>query len=310
MKRTLLVTLFVILIIQSTEAQQDAMFTHYMFNTQAINPAYSGSRQALSVTGLHRSQWVGFDDAPVIQTFTLNSPILSTKTGLGLSFINDKAGPLKNTGFSIDFAYHMKVSRKAKLAFGLKAGMNMVSAPLTELKITDADDIVFRSNIQSKMLPNFGFGLYYYMPNFYLGLSAPKLLENNFVDNTSTSINEFSNEQKHFYFIAGTVFDISRNIKLKPTTFIKYTQSAPIQGDVTASFIFNEKLMLGAMFRTGDAVGILAGINITNQFTVGYSYDWSYTNKTFTYNAGSHEIMLRYDFIFENKKMIRSPRYL
>lgn len=310
MKRILLIIIPILLSIGSSFAQQDAMFTHYMFNTQEINPGYAGSREALTVTGLHRSQWLGFKDAPVTQTFTLNSPIFSYKTGLGISFLNDVAGPLKNTGFSLDFAYRIKLRKKAYFAFGLKAGLSMLSAPLTNLKIIDTDDVVFQSDIQSKMLPNFGFGLYFNKPKYYLGLSIPKLLENNFVDNTSTSVNEFSNEQKHFYFIAGTVFDISSNIKLKPTTFIKATASAPIQGDITASFIFYEKVMIGGMFRTGDALGVLAGLNLTSQFTLGYSFDWSYTNKTFTYNAGSHEIMLRYDFVFENRKMIRSPRYL
>jgi len=291
------------------KAQQDAMFTHYMFNTLAVNPAYAGSRDALTITGLHRSQWVSFPGAPVTQTLTLHTPLAYENTGVGLSFVNDKIGPVNKTSFYADFSYKIKVTEKASLAFGLKGGLNLMNNNLSELNLDDAADPAFAANIQSKLLPNFGFGMYYYTDRYYVGLSVPKLLENDFVANTTSGGTNLTSEHRHYFFIAGSVFDLSENIKLKPTVFLKVNNGAPVEGDVTASFIFNDKFSIGGMFRTGDAVGILAGINITDQFTLGYSFDWSFTNTTMVYNGGSHEIMLRYDFIYKNEEKIRSPRY-
>jgi type IX secretion system PorP/SprF family membrane protein len=306
--------LLLLLVIASStvKAQQDAMFTHYMYNTLAVNPGYAGSRDALTVTALHRSQWVGFDGAPTTQTLTLHSPMLNNKMGIGLSVLNDKIGPTNTTAFYLDLAYAIKVSEKAKLAFGLKGGINVMKADLNSKvnpTLDQQNDPSFESNYKSKILPNFGFGIYYYLPKFYVGVSTPKLLENNFKGNTTTGTTNLISEKRHYFLIAGAVFKINDNVDLKPTTFVKVTNAAPIEADLTASFIFNKKFLLGGMFRTGDALGVLIGYNFTDQFHAGYSFDWSYGNKTFKYNQGSHEIMLSYDFIYKDKQKIRSPRY-
>jgi len=278
--KKLITILLVIISGYNVQAQQDAMFTHYMYNTLAVNPAYAGSRDALTITGLHRSQWVGFDGAPITQTLTAHTPIFSENIGLGLSVINDKIGSNNTTSLYADFSYRIKVSKKAFFSFGLKGGMNMVNDNLTSLNLHEQNDIAFLNNVQSKLLPNFGFGVYYYSDKFYAGISIPKLLENNFANNTISGTTNLASEKRHYFLIAGTVFNINENIKFKPTTFVKITNGAPVEGDLTASFIFNEKFWLGAMFRTGDALGLLAGLNITNQMALGYSFDWSYTNTT------------------------------
>lgn len=295
----------------AVSAQQDAMYTHYMFNTLAINPAYAGSRDALTVTGLHRSQWVGFEGAPVTQTLTLHSPVFNDKIGLGLSVLNDKIGPTNTTSFYADFAYKIRVSEKGKLAFGLKGGINLMQGEINTLKLGDANDQSFVNNIESDLLPNFGFGIYYYTLKWYIGASTPKLLENSFSTNTSTGGTDVFGEQRHYFLIAGAVFNLnsSGSVKIKPTTFVKLTNGAPAEADLTAMFIFQDKVELGAMYRTGDAIGLLLGYNFSNQLRFGYSFDWSMVNTTFKYNNGSHEVMLRYDFIYKDKAKIRSPRY-
>lgn len=289
-------------------AQQEAMFTHYMFNTLAVNPGYAGSRDALTVTGIHRSQWVGFTGAPVTQTITLHSPIFREELGVGLSIVNDKIGPTNMTSFYGDFAYRMKVGEKSKLAFGLKGGLNLMQSGLNSLEINQQGDPSFQNNTQSKALPNFGFGLYYSHPKYYVGLSTPKILQNKFSDNTSGD-QRLNSEIRHYYFIGGAILNLTDDIQFKPTTFVKATSAAPLEADLTASLVFNNLFWGGIMFRTGDAFGLLAGINVTNQFQVGYSFDWSFGLKSGKYNGGSHEIMLRYDFVFKDKEKIRSPRY-
>ena len=301
----------VICSVSKTFAQQEAMFTHYMFNTLAVNPAYAGSRDALTFTGLHRSQWVGFEGAPITQTITLHSPILNNKIGLGLSVLNDKIGPVQSTTVNADFAYKIQVGKKANLAFGIKGGLNMRSAGLSSLKLDNQLDDSFTNNVQKDLLPNFGFGMYYSRERFYAGISTPSMLESNFTTKSVAGSIAFASEARHYFVILGTVFNLTNNgsIKLKPTTLIKVTNGAPIEGDVTTVFLFNDKFWLGAMYRTGDAAGLLMGYNITDQFSVGYSFDWSFTNSTGKYNSGSHEIMLRYDFIYTDQSKIRSPRY-
>lgn len=290
-------------------AQQAPMYTHYMYNTLSVNPGYAGSRDALTVTALHRSQWVDFKGAPITQTITMHSPLRNPHIGLGLSLLNDKIGPTNNTSVVADFAYIMKLTQKSKLALGLSAGANIWQANLSALQLDVQADPSFQNNIHNHATPNFGFGAYYSRERFYAGISTPNLLENNYsvvkLENGNTLVGK---EQRHYFFIAGTLLKLTDNLALKPTTLVKVTPAAPVQADLTASFIIMKKLLIGGMFRSGDAVGALVGFDITEQFHVGYSFDWSYGLKTSKYNQGSHEIVLRYDFILIDKKQIHSPR--
>lgn len=295
-------------------AQQDAMFTHYMYNTLGVNPGYAGSRDALTATLLHRNQWASFDGAPKTNTLTLHTPLFNDKVGVGFSFINDNVGPIKNNSINIDLAYRLPVNDKATLAFGLKGGANIMSGDLIELDLDEDQDNAFGQNIGSEFLPNFGFGLYYYTDKFYIGASAPKLLENDF--ETMQGVNTpgaAASQARHYFFIAGTVFDLTQSIKLKPTTFLKVTEAAPVELDLTGTLIFNDKFNAGLMWRSNDALGVLLGLNVTEQLMFGYSFDWSYRSDwnsvEKTIQRTSHEVMLRYDLIFKGEEKIRSPRY-
>jgi len=290
-------------------AQQDPMFTHYMYNTLAVNPAYAGSRDALSVTALSRIQWVGFNGSPNTQTLTVNAPLENEHVGLGLSVMNDKLGITNNTSFKADFAFIMKTSEKSKLALGLSAGISMFNANLSSMQLNQQNDPIFQNNITNQLAPNFGFGAYYYRERFYAGISVPSLVQNGFsVINQSLGKTTVGKEQRSYYAIAGTMLRLTDNIDFKPTAFLKITSSAPVQADVTTSFVIMKRLMLGAMFRTGDAAGVLIGFDVTEQCHIGYSFDWSYGLQSFKYNQGSHEIVLRYDFIYSSKKQIHSTR--
>lgn len=307
MKKTILISIAILSSVLLT-AQQDAMFTHYMFNTLAVNPGYAGSRDALTVTGLHRSQWVSFPGAPTTQTLTMHTPLLDDKLGLGLSVINDVIGPTHNTSGFVDVAYRLPVSDKAKLVFGVKGGINVLQGDIVSLSTQDAGDQGLSNNIKSDLQPNFGAGIYYQAERLYLGISAPGFLENDFGTKDGNGLTTFA-QQRHYFLIAGTVFSLSERVDLKPTGFLKVTEAAPVEGDVTATVVLDQKVWGGLMFRTGDALGLLAGVQLTDQLAVGYSFDFSYTNETFTYNGGSHEVMLRYDFVVNEKGKIRSPRY-
>jgi len=285
------------------------MYTHYMNNTLVINPGYAGSRDALTVTALHRSQWVDFSGAPLTQTLTMHSPLRNEHVGVGFSILNDRIGPTNNTSVFFNYAFIMKLTEKSKLALGLSAGANIFQANLNTLKLNEQSDPVFQYNINNKVTPNFGFGVYYSRERFYAGISVPSLLQNSYKVVNPENVNTLvAKEQRHYFFIAGTMLKITNNLAFKPTTLVKLTPAAPVQADLTASFVIMRKLLVGVMYRTGDAFGGLVGLDITEQFHLGYSYDWSYGLETSKYNAGSHEIVLRYDFIYSSKKQIHSPR--
>ncbi len=281
---------------QFAVAQQEAMYTHYMFNQLAINPAFAGTEDGMSFTALHRSQWVAFEGAPSSQSISGHMPIKGENFGVGFSINNDIIGPAQNLGLAGDFSYKLKIDEKATLGLGIKAALNFVSVGLNNLKTVNTSDVAFSQNISSGVLPNFGFGAYYYTKQYYAGLAIPKLLQNGFdvCDPTLGSI-ALNNEQRHYYLHGGAKFELNSDLEIEPSTLIKITPGAPMEIDITALFRYKERFWGGPMYRTGDALGVLIGMEVIDDLEVGYSFDWSFANPTFTHNGGSHEIMLKYN---------------
>ena len=288
--------------------QQDPMYTQYMYNTLAVNPGYAGSRDALSITALLRQQWVGITGAPSTQSLVMHSPIYNDNMGLGLSVINDKIGPTQQTQVYADYSYTIQTSDNAKLAFGLKAGINIYQADLTQLhSITGGDQHIY--NVDNKLLPNVGVGVFYYNDKGYLGLSAPKLFQPNIsIYNSSTSTVTNAVLRRHYFLIGGYVFDLSEKIKFKPSFMLKAVEGAPLSADLSANFFFNNKFGLGLAHRFDDSFSGLLQYYVTPQFRIGYAYDFT-TTELRHYNSGSHELMLGYDFNFVDDNRIRSPRF-
>ena len=286
-------------------AQQDSQYTQYMYNTVNINPAYAGQRGMLSAFGLHRTQWVGLDGAPTTNSFAVHSPINDTNVGLGLSFVNDRIGPADENSISVDFAYTVQASENYKLSFGLKATANLLNVDYTKLNIYNPNDPLFQNNIDNKFSPNIGAGVYFHSENTYVGLSVPNFLETKHYEddgNYSTA-----KERMHYYLIAGHVFELNPNLKFKPSALAKMVQGAPLQVDVSANFLINEKFTVGAAYRWSAALSGMVGFQITDGLFVGYAYD-AETTKLANYNSGSHEIFLRFE-LFKNYDRIISPRF-
>jgi len=285
-------------------AQQDAQYTQYMYNPSIINPAYAGSRDAMSIFGLYRSQWVGLDGAPQTGTFSLHTPIENSKLGLGFSLVNDRIGPSDETNLAADISYTIDVSYRYKLAFGVKASANLLNVDYTKLDIFDPSDPRFQENVENQFSPNVGAGVYLYSDNTYVGLSAPALLETKNYDGSSTYV---AKEKIHYYLMAGHVFDLDYNLKFKPSALVKMTEGAPLQVDLSANFLFNEKFTAGVAYRWSAALSALVGFQINDGLFVGYAYD-AETTKLANYNSGSHEVFLRFE-LFKKYNKIVSPRF-
>jgi len=301
---------FLIMLISVTGfAQQDAQYTQYMYNTIVVNPAYAGSRQAMSIFALHRTQWVGIDGAPVTNSFSINTPINESKVGLGLSFVNDKIGPSEENNIAADFSYTIPASEKYKISFGLKASANLLNVDFSKLQYQPGDPIIQEDNIDNKFSPNIGVGFYLHSDNSYIGISAPNLIETEHFDKsaTSSSTSHIATEKINYYLIAGYVFDLSPSVKFKPSLQTKYVQGAPLQVDVSANFMLNEKFVAGLSYRWSAAVSATVGFQVSDSFFVGYAYDFDTTDLA-QYNSGSHEIFLRYELFNKFDKII-SPRF-
>lgn len=286
-------------------AQQDAQYTQYMYNTVSVNPAYTGSRGHLSVAALHRSQWVGLDGAPVTQTINLHSPVGYNGIGLGTSIVNDKIGPTSETYFDIDFSYTVQTSDVGRLSFGLKASAHLLDIRFSELN-QFAPDQTLEQDIDNKFSPNFGAGIYFHTDKFYAGLSVPRFLQTSHFDESSLST---AQEQMNFYLITGYVFEMNPLLKFKPTVLAKVVEGAPLQIDLSANFMMNDKFILGAAYRWDAAISGMVGFQVNESFLIGMAYDKEITELgNATFNNGSFEVILRYDFI-KTKGYLKSPRF-
>jgi len=290
-------------------AQQDAQYTQYMYNTISVNPAYAGSRGMFSIAALHRSQWVGLDGAPTTQTLNFHTPV-SEHVGLGLSVVNDEIGNGTNQDTYIDaaFSYTVKTSEEVKLSFGLKAGGHLFNVNFTKLRNYGAESNL--PNIDNKFSPNFGAGIYYHTDRFYTGLSVPNFLQTEHFDSSdSNSSSLIAQERMNLYLITGYVFDLNPNVKFKPAALVKAVKGAPLQVDLSANFLFNDKFSLGAAYRWDAAISALFGFQMTDQLMLGLAYDKETTDLGATrFNDGSFEIMLRYEFLNRYKRVL-TPRF-
>jgi type IX secretion system PorP/SprF family membrane protein len=284
-------------------AQQDAQYTQYMYNTINVNPAYAGSRGVMSVFGLHRTQWVGLDGAPVTNAVSINTPINNSSLGLGVSLVNDRIGPTTENQFSADLSYTIQANEVYKLSFGIKATGNLFDLDANKLNPVDPSDDHLQT-IGSQFSPNFGAGVYLHSEKLYFGLSVPNFLQDTKYSDNSVSVYK---ERLNYYVIGGYVFDISSAIKFKPAFMSKIVTGSPLQLDVSGNFLIQDKLMLGVAYRWDAAVSALAGFQITDGLFIGYGYDLE-TTKLRRYNSGSHEVFLRFELFNKYSKMV-SPRF-
>jgi len=298
-----------ILCIMSANAQQESSFSHYMFNHQAVNPGYVGSRGVTNFTSVLRSQWAGIEGAPLTQTLSFSGPVSAKNIGFGLTVLNDKIGPISTTSFDIDLAYHLRLNRKDhRLSVGIKAGMmNYVLNPAM-IKTAVINDAAFVLENERSLLPNIGFGMYYYGQNFYAGFAVPRLL----------SHADFAIE-RHYYFISGGLVNVTKSFMLKPSLLLK--QSKSVAGyDFSLLGIINDTFWLGGQIRNnfdaetfssfaGTGTTALLGIHLGDRFSVGYSYGFPSYFLNSGLNATTHEVFLRFDLATKVQGYLRSPRF-
>lgn len=285
-------------------AQQDPQYTQYMYNMNVINPAYAGSQGTLNIGLLYRTQWVGFEGAPKTVTASINAPV-GNNVGLGFTAIADEIGPVKEQNIYADFSYTIRTSDVGRLAFGIKGGATFQRIDFKSLTTVVQDDPLIDVNNLNEIYPNVGAGVFYYAERFYAGLSIPNILETRHFEKKGGMISNAS-ETMHYFFTSGYVFDMSEDVKLKPSMLVKASPGAPVSIDLSANVLLHEKLELGLSYRLDDSVSAIISLFVQPNFRIGYAYD--YTTSNFGgYNSGTHEIMLHYNV--DNSRQGKSPRF-
>ncbi|GAL86862.1 membrane protein [Sporocytophaga myxococcoides] len=282
-------------------AQNEPMYSQYIFNTLVINPAYAGSQGDLNATAVYRKQWMDIEGAPSSQTFSIHSPIKKRKIALGLLAVHDKIGVTGKTGLYGIYAYRISFNNNSKLSLGLQAGLVQMVSRFSKIQTKQANDPDMSADKSIYVAPGVGAGVYWYSPRYYLGVSVPDLLE--------VRINEHGETVKyrHLFVHGGYVFKLSYQVKYLPGFLVKDVMGSKAQIDINNIFILNDVLWLGLGYRIGTSLNFIVQAQITNQLQAGYSYDAPFSR--FSSVAGaSHEFKLSYRFVFfkDNAYM---PRY-
>ncbi len=289
--------------------QQDALFSQYMYTKLEFNPAYAGSRDALSVDMLTRFQWVGVDGAPRTICLTAHAPLRNPHIGLGVYLYRDELGPTVDYNVMASFAYRI-LFPSSKLAFGISAGIKYYNIDWNALHPRDPGDQLLVNDASNRVVPDVDFGIYYSHIRYYAGISVKHLLQNQLVVSVTAPNDDvsFTRLRSNFYGIAGGSIPLTDRFLFLPSVLVKYVTNAPIQADINVRFLLLDILTLGAGYRTNNAIGIMVGVDVGIGFSVGYSYD-IWFNSLRSHNSGSHEIRISYETdLFKRTRML-TPRY-
>jgi type IX secretion system PorP/SprF family membrane protein len=285
------------------------VYSQYLQNGLLINPAYAGSRGALSAFLSYRLQWMGIPNAPVFQSFSLNAPMKNDKVGLGLMAQFMQFGFTKSQSFYASYAYHIKFGN-GKISFGLKGGFDRSNTDYSGILTSTKNDPVFATNDKPYFLPNVGAGIYYFSDKLFGGVSIPAFL--NYKKNTSTGSVEAHHNFSNYdlIFSGGGLFTFSEIFKFKPSLLIDYSLDKTkklTQFDINGNFIIGDLIWIGGSWRTSEqvAVGILQ-VQLNPQLMFGFSYDYP-VGRMNNYSKGSSEFILRYEFGY--KVSAANPRY-
>ncbi len=298
-------------------AQQEQQYTQFMYNKLAINPGYAGSRDAPCLTAIIRSQWLGLEGAPQTQLLSFNLPLLNKRIGVGLNLERNSISIFNRITAEATYSYRVRLGR-GTLGIGLQGSLRSINANYTDERLQSSQALSLDNSIpdgdQNKLLGNFGAGLYYNTPNYYIGISAPRFLRNNIDFNDAEGI--LSREVPHFSIMGGFLFPLNETLDLQPQLLVKYVDNAPLDADLNVTFIFTKKYMAGLTYRTGgssisgvgESIDLLLGIHLLDDLLFGLSYDLTLTEIK-DYSSGSVEAVLRYCFGTSEGEDIINPRF-
>jgi type IX secretion system PorP/SprF family membrane protein len=284
-------------------AQQRSQYTQYMFNGLIINPAYAGADGPLSVTLIQRTQWSGLEGAPSTQTLSAHSLFKQKQMGVGLTVVNERIGIHKNLNALASYAFHVNLGPDKYVSMGLQAGVHNRKSDYLSL----VGDFPNDPNVANPLIDHtsfdFGAGVSFRSPNFYIGFSAPELIPENVQVTDSLTIRL---GKTNYFLFSKYRFSLNEAVDLEPSTLLKYVHGLPLSFDLNINMILHQVLTAGVSYRTNESVDFIFKAQITPQLQFGYAYDHpiSVINRI---SNGSHEMMVSYLFRFV-RSGINSPR--
>ncbi len=289
-------------------AQTEPMYSQYMYNMLGVNPAYAGSREAMGFNFFQRNQWQGIQGAPQTTSISIDGSTYEKKAGWGVQMYDDRLGVEKADGMNFIGATRIRVSEEGVLSGGINIGLMNYRVDLLSLsdKVFEKNDPVYAASL-NKWIPVVGLGMYYNTDKFYVGISLPSVLKTRMTDLDLIHSGLQKVNKQHLFITSGYVFNINEEIKIKPSTMVKMVSGAPIELDLNSNIWFRDMLGLGVSYRTGDAILAMAEVQANENLRFGYAYDMTITNLK-NYNSGSHELMIRYEFM-NKKNKIKSTRH-
>jgi type IX secretion system PorP/SprF family membrane protein len=293
-----IILLSAILVSKFSTGQQLPIYTNYMLNQYAYNPAVAGSKPHAVFNLNYRNQWVGFQDAPKTYMISLHSPIgKQKKVAIGLLVNSDNVGLLSRTSGYLTLGYHVKLNKNYKLGLAVSGGMVQYRIKLYDAKIVDTGDDLLTGNILSNNVFDSNGGLYLYSDKLFFGLATYQ-----YIGNKITWKDSQSNLSQHMYATLGYTFKVSKTISIQPSALAKFNAPAPFQPEFSLRALYKNLFWIGGSYRMNDAASALVGITIKDKLSVGYSYDMT-TSNIKSYSRGSHEISICYQFIKPKRKI-------
>ncbi|NND77639.1 MAG: type IX secretion system membrane protein PorP/SprF [Flavobacteriales bacterium] len=283
----------------SVNAQQDAIFSNYIWNPMSFNPAIAGTKGFMTMNATVREQWVGFEGRPRTQAFNMHTSLRNKALGVGASIINDKLGPINSITLQGNLAYKLKIDRGTYLSMGLKSELSLWQGHFVDLEL--ADDPTLANNIRSAFLPNFGFGLLLKDPKYFVGISVPKFLNNELNDG---SVEWGQGAQVNHYFAhAGYSYEVNRDLFIKPSLMVNYVRNVPLETTISLNAEFQRQFWVGMSYRTAQAITPLIAYKFNHQVKAGYAFEMA-LNSLISHQAGSHELMITYDFYYPKGNVV------
>lgn len=282
-------------------AQQPSQYTQYMYNVANMNPAYVGTDTRFEALALYRSQWTGIEGAPETINLGVNGS-LGERTGLGVNFTSEKLGPSHQLDATAAFSYRIPTGLRTRLAFGVRAGVDVLDIDWSKGNYYDPNDIILNNNL-NEVRPVIGAGALLYGENWYFGAAIPDVLSGQHFGEEEASVER----EMYTYLMGGYTLKLAPQLLFKPAVWAKLASETRSSIDVSANFLIQDRLVVGGAYRFTDAMSVLAGIYLGNTFFIGYAFDYSVTGLN-SYNDGSHEIVLKY-LMYPSKKRAKSPRF-
>jgi len=314
--KKLLFSLFILTACFRLSAQQEHQYTQFMYNKPYYNPAYSGARGVPSITGIFRSQWIGFDGAPQSGLLSFNSPFLTPRVGIGAVMSMKKIGLNRDFNASLAYSYELIKLENVSARAGIQVSIRSLSTAFDDATPVNIGDPSLDNQQVNSIFGNVGAGLYAtFMERYYVGLSVPRIYRNSIgLSNANATL--IAKESPHFYATAGGIFPLSDDINLMPAVLLKYVQHAPMDADINVNLDIRQKVTAGISYRVGgngagESVDLLVMWQASPQIGIGAAYDFSLSDVK-DYNSGSIELLFQADLKKQNGKKkngVFSPRF-